>query len=69
MKNINLTLMWDEKKIGSIISKVLWNRVDYSANFSFASDMYSVIFDMLGSYTEVIGNYKITPPSIYEILN
>jgi hypothetical protein len=23
MKNINLTLMWDEKKIGSIISKVL----------------------------------------------
>lgn len=69
LKNINLSIEWDKKKIGSIVSKALWNRVDYSMNFSFSDEMYGVIFDMIGSYTETLGNYTITPPSIYELLD
>lgn len=69
MKNINLSLLWDEKKIGSIVSKTFGSRVDYSMNFAFSDEMYDVIFDMIGSYTETLGNYTIVPPSIYELLD
>jgi hypothetical protein len=69
MKNINLSLIWDEKKIGSIVSKTFGSRVDYSMNFAFSDEMYDVIFDMIGSYTETLGNYTIVPPSIYELLD
>lgn len=38
-------------------------------NFAFSDEMYDLLFDMMGSYTETLGNYMITPPSIYELLD
>lgn len=69
LRNIDLTLHWDGKKIGSIVSKSLGSRVDYSMNFAFSDEMYDILLDMVGSYTQTFWNYTITPPSIYELLD
>lgn len=64
----NLTLLWGGKSIGTITGKKIGNVGEYAMNLNIAVPLFSVLVDISGNFINELGDYKISPPTIYELL-